>query len=298
MLHAADGPSTLPTTILRRRVRVNFGHTPSDAETRGVNGYAGLPAMRGWGAFYEIEVACRGSVDPAVGYLVDIKEIDRAVRDTVIPLIAGARARAIPSPPGELLPHLASTLSEILRGRLESLRIHLSPYHSVEFRMNDVTQRAPRVLLRQKFDFAASHRLHVPQLSAEENRRLFGKCNNPNGHGHNYQIEPCVAVTLSPDGVQSFTLDHLERITDATLIEPFDHKYLNEDTREFAPGTGVNPSVENIAMVFFNILAPRIRAFVPDVQSELEPAAPELLCLTVWETDRTSSTYPAFTQPG
>jgi 6-pyruvoyltetrahydropterin/6-carboxytetrahydropterin synthase len=279
MLHGPPGPIT---TTLRRRVRVNFGHPGHSIEGKGCNGYAGLPAMHGWGTHYDIEVTCAGPVDPRVGYLVDIKEIDRAVRSAVIPLIAESRARSIPSNPGELLPRLASALSDELLGRLQSLRIHLSPYYSVEVHMNTAASISPRVLIRQKLDFAASHRLHAPHLSPEENRRLFGKCNNPNGHGHNYQIEPCVAVSLGADGLQRFTLADLERITDAALIEPFDHKYLNEDTAEFATGTGVNPSVENIAMVFFNILAPHIEA----------AGNAELVSLTVWETDRTSSTYP------
>jgi hypothetical protein len=58
------------------------------------------------------------------------------------------------------------------------------------------SRRPAAVIIRQKFDFAAAHRLHTPSLSEEENRRIFGKCNNPSGHGHNYQVEPAVEVEL------------------------------------------------------------------------------------------------------
>lgn len=139
------------------------------------------------------------------------------------------------------------------------------------------------VLLRQKFDFAAAHRLHVPGWTDEENRRAFGKCNNARGHGHNYQVEPCVAIRLDAP-VPTFTLQHLEAITDAAVIQRFDHKHLNEDTSEFATIGGLNPSVENIAKIVFGILAPEIAKASPDAQ---------LRSITVWETDRTCATFPA-----
>jgi 6-pyruvoyltetrahydropterin/6-carboxytetrahydropterin synthase len=72
---------------------------------------------------------------------------------------------------------------------------------------------------------------------------------------------------------------------DETIIQRFDHKYLNVDTQEFrAEAGGLNPSVENIAKVCFDLLAPAIRRAAPGV---------ELRSITVWETDRTSCTYPA-----
>jgi 6-pyruvoyltetrahydropterin/6-carboxytetrahydropterin synthase len=75
----------------------------------------------------------------------------------------------------------------------------------------------------------------------------------------------------------------LEAITDAAVIQRFDHKHLNEDTREFASVGGLNPSVENIAKVVFDLLAPEIARASPDAQ---------LRSITVWETDRTCATYP------
>ncbi|MEM7622655.1 MAG: 6-carboxytetrahydropterin synthase, partial [Planctomycetota bacterium] len=98
------------------------------------------------------------------------------------------------------------------------------------------------------------------------------------GHGHNYQVEPAVRITPGA----AFDLATLERLTGEAVIDPFDHTHLNEDTPDFNTQSGVNPSVENIAKVFFDRLAPKLTA-----------AGAELATITVWETDRTSATYPA-----
>lgn len=143
----------------------------------------------------------------------------------------------------------------------------------------------PSALLRQKFEIAAAHRLHVPELSEEENRRLFGRCANPSAHGHNYIIEPCVRVQTGGTPAQRFGLVELERATVATLIDPFDHRNLNVDCPQFDQSKGgVNPSVENISRVFYTLLAPVI--------ARHGGGGVELESLTVWETEKTCSTYP------
>lgn len=141
-------------------------------------------------------------------------------------------------------------------------------------------------LLRQKFEIAAAHRLHVPSLSDEENRRLFGRCANPSGHGHNYIIEPCVEVPVGgADG--RFGLVELERVTIAAIVEPFDHRNLNTDCPQFDQSRGgVNPSVENISRVFYGLLAPAIAA------AGKGGSGVKLRSITVWETEKTSSTFP------
>ncbi|MEM0983828.1 MAG: 6-carboxytetrahydropterin synthase [Planctomycetota bacterium] len=255
--------------LLKRTVRCTFD--TASPSVRGVNGYGGKPAMAGLGRYYEFEVACAGEPDPATGYLINIKDIDDTVRGVLPDTVSKWIAEGDPRPPTAVCAQLRSSVAGALEPvRLVSLRWGFSPTFSIE--VDDMTTTA---ILRQRFDFAAAHRLHVPDLSDEDNRSMFGKCNNPNGHGHNYQVEPAVRVPL--DG--SLTLDRLERLTDETVIERFDHKHLNEDTAEFGPD-GVNPSVENIARVCYELLAPVI-----------EDAGGTLESMTVWETDRTCCAY-------
>lgn len=262
---------------LSRAVRLIIN--PDDgpgAFTRPGHGFAGTPSPRGLPVFTELTATCRGEIDPVCGYLLDIKRIDSAVRRIVAPLIAAAFARLPQPDAGRLLHAAAVALAADLPVPLCALLWSLTPMHSLEIEMNDPGV----VLLRQRFDFAASHRLHIASLSDAENRARFGKCNNAAGHGHNYRIEPCVAIPFG----SSFTVSDLERLTEETVIRRFDHTHLNEDTAEFSAAGGVNPTVENIARVFHDLLAPVLSRAAPGVA---------LRSITVWETDRTSATYPA-----
>jgi 6-pyruvoyltetrahydropterin/6-carboxytetrahydropterin synthase len=119
---------------------------------------------------------------------------------------------------------------------LARLEWGLTPTYRVEMSMPDAAQTTPRVLIRQKFDFAAAHRLHSPALSEADNRSIFGKCNNPSGHGHNYQIEPTIAVPV--DKAELFDLAAFEDLVEAAVIDPFDHKHLNLDTPDFDQSRG------------------------------------------------------------
>ena len=260
---------------LQRRVRFNLGLSGGSSSEQAYNGFGGSPSMIGLGAHYEIDVVCTGEPDPATGYLINIKTIDRAVREHAVPLVA-ARIRDCPEQePAQVIAPVAEAVADALEVRLARLAWRLSPTYSVEYEME-----TGRVTLRQQFDFAASHRLHVPTLSDDENRRLFGKCNHPSGHGHNYRVEPCVEIESG--GVPAFTLIDLERLTARHVIDPFDHKHLNIDTEEFGEG-GLNPSVENIARVCFDRLSEAIAGH----------GGARLCRVTVWETDRTCATYPS-----
>jgi 6-pyruvoyltetrahydropterin/6-carboxytetrahydropterin synthase len=263
---------------LTRTVRFAI-NPPGVPDTPGPNTYAGSPPFRGLARYYEVDVTCAGEPDATTGYLLDIKDIDRAVRSVAVPAIARACERSPDADPASVLSALLEPLARALPANLDHVVWKLTPYHRIE-----MSPSAPAsVLVRQRFDFSAAHRLHAPTLSDAENRARFGKCNNPEGHGHNYQVEPCVRTPLAPDG-PALTLDRLERIVDETLIRRFDHRHLNRDVPEFAPGTGVIPTVENIARVCHDLLAQRLAREAPDCA---------LVSVTVWETDRTCATYPA-----
>ncbi len=89
------------------------------------------------------------------------------------------------------------------------------------------------VYLTRKAEFSASHYYHNPALSAEENRRIFGKCNNPNGHGHNYTLE--VTVKGEVDSRSGFVVDlkQLKEIMTREVLDAMDHRFLNKEVPEF-----------------------------------------------------------------
>ncbi|MEW6511546.1 MAG: 6-carboxytetrahydropterin synthase [Bacteroidota bacterium] len=107
----------------------------------------------------------------------------------------------------------------------------------------------------RRASFSASHRLFNPAWSDEKNARVFGKCNNPNGHGHNYTLEVAVAGDVAADTGMVIDLKTLGDIIDREIIERVDHKHLNFDV-DFLQG--VIPTAENIAKAFWTILEPKI----------------------------------------
>ena len=111
------------------------------------------------------------------------------------------------------------------------------------------------VYLTRKIEFSASHLYHNPAFSAEENRRVFGKCNNPNGHGHNYVLE--VTVGGEPDPLTGMVLDlkELKEILEREIMTRMDHRSLNYEVPELA---GQIPTCENVAALIWNLLAPTI----------------------------------------
>jgi len=112
------------------------------------------------------------------------------------------------------------------------------------------------VYVTRKSRFCASHRLHNPSWDEARNRAVFGKCNNPNGHGHNYEIEVTVAGTPPGDTGMVIDLKRLSEIIEAELVDKVDHKHLNHDVPFMQ---GIIPTAENMAIVFWKVLEPHIR---------------------------------------
>ena len=132
-----------------------------------------------------------------------------------------------------------------------------------------------KVKVSRKAHFNAAHRLYRPDWSFEKNQEVFGRCNNPNYHGHNYEL--IVSVTGEIDQETGYVMDmkKLKDLIKAHVEEAFDHKNLNEDVPEFKD---LNPTAENIAVVIFDKLRPHI-----DHSKELE--------VVLYETPRNFVTY-------
>ncbi|MBI4579727.1 MAG: 6-carboxytetrahydropterin synthase [Planctomycetes bacterium] len=131
----------------------------------------------------------------------------------------------------------------------------------------------------QTFEFAAAHRLHCATMTDEENRAYFGKCNNPNGHGHNYVLEVTVAGAGDAPSPCVLPAARFEQIVKQRVLDRFDHKHLNQDCPEFRE---LNPSVENIARTIWGLL-----------DGQFAPA--RLARVRVWET---AKTYAEYSGPG
>src|ERR1700736_3091219 len=112
------------------------------------------------------------------------------------------------------------------------------------------------VYLTRKAEFSASHYYHNPEFTSEENRRVFGKCNHPNGHGHNYTLEVTVAGPIDPTTGMVFNLTDLKDVMEDVIEHDIDHKNLNMDVPAFKK---LNPTAENIAAVLWDLLEKRLK---------------------------------------
>ena len=128
----------------------------------------------------------------------------------------------------------------------------------------------------RKANFNSAHRLNNPLFDEKTNSEVFGLCNNPNYHGHNYDLIVKIVGNINPDTGYVYDLKVLNEIIKNEIIERFDHKNLNLDTVEFKR---LNPTAENIAKVIYDILRAKI-----EEQFDLE--------ITLYETPRNYVVYP------
>jgi 6-pyruvoyltetrahydropterin/6-carboxytetrahydropterin synthase len=252
---------------LTREVRfaLNAG---SDVQLSGKpsNSYGGFPSLTGFGHFLALQVTLAGELDPSTQYLRNIKDIDEVIRRQGIAIIRESPGENLPAILLELLKH--SWPGTTLHG----VKLLLSPFLNISC----LASEHPMIRLSQKFEFSAAHRLHNPLLGDEQNQRIFGKCNNPSGHGHNYELQ--VTLMGEPDGNGLLmNVPKLEEIVARTVIDRFDHKNLNVQVAEFSD---LIPTVENIARTIFRMLKPA-----------LQSSTSKLASVTVWETPKTWCEY-------
>ena len=119
-----------------------------------------------------------------------------------------------------------------------------------------MTASEPVVAIIHRFEFSAAHRLHSSALSADENRRLYGPCNNR--HGHNYEVEVTVEGPVAAETGMVMNLAHLAELADEHIFRAVDHRDLNTDVPFLA---GAIPTAEVLAVSFWEQLEPHLRAF-------------------------------------
>jgi len=262
---------------LTRQVRFSVNPFLSK-NNRGHNSYASKPAGEGLSIFLELSVEVTGTIDPATGFLVNVSEIDRNVREFAVPIFAERiktnfhAAKHIGL--SELAALLVSTWDRLNdkfgTAKLNGLSLKLNPFRKIVINSKDLNM----VYFSEKFEFAAMHKLWNDDFSEQHNMEVFGKCANPTGHGHNYIVE----VTLEmPKNRSDFSIGDFEKIVDDDFIKLVDHKNLNADVEQFGK---INPTVENIVSFAWNQLI-----------GKFDKA--KLHRVTVWETDKTYCSYKA-----
>jgi 6-pyruvoyltetrahydropterin/6-carboxytetrahydropterin synthase len=134
-----------------------------------------------------------------------------------------------------------------------------------------------KVAVFRKITFNAAHRLYHKDWSDEKNKKVFGLCANENYHGHNYRLDVKVAGAINPETGYVIDLNHLKEIIQQEVHDRFDHRNLNLDCAEFK---NLNPTGENIIVVIYGLLRPRL-----DAKYDLQ--------VRLWETERNYFEYPA-----
>jgi len=270
--------------LLRRRIGFSAGHaywlSELDAESNAAL-FGRWASPWGHGHNYVVEVWLAGTVDPSTGMIVNIVDIDRALKRVIAPMSDRHLNHEVPWF-GSLVPTTENIAKVIarefgteftdLRARLTWLRVWESPTLSAEW----IGDGNTAMLLTRRLDFAAAHRLHAPDLDGAENVRIFGKCNNPHGHGHNYGVEVTVEGDPDPRTGMLVDLAALDAVLEREVMDRYDHKHLNLDTEDFRE---VNPTSENLTLAIWRHLENAI------------PAPARLYRVVVEETDRNRFEY-------
>lgn len=227
---------------------------------------AGLPQKPALGQMPLILwVTLEGKIDPATGLLVNVSDISRGFRRALQQPLRIGRLEDLFDWSHRLLAETfpAFTVVRVVAEVHQKLKI---AWNSKEPTMIQVTTT---------YELAASHRLCQPDWDAEKNAAAFGKCSNPAGHGHNYTVAITVAGAVNATTGQVTDTETIRTIVQKQIIERFDHKHLNTDTVEFRE---LIPTVENMATVFWDLLAGRF-------------GAAQLTRVAVWETPNTYAEY-------
>lgn len=252
---------------MTRRVTFSSGHrywipTATPEENRALFGEWASPYNHGHN--YVLEVTVSGKIDPVTAMVVNIKTIDDILKNVIVSQFDQksindevehfhARAPTLEN----LMLFIASRLGAgILPAEAELTDVRLRETETL-FGDYFLKDRDWIMTLTRVYEFAASHRLHVPQMSDKENVELFGKCNNPAGHGHNYVLEVTVEGEPDPRTGMMVDLGQLDRTVEELVVDRYDHKHLNVDIPEFQHRT---PTSEVIADEIFNRLEGQLPA--------------------------------------
>ena len=210
----------------------------------------------GHGHNYELIVAMGGGLD-ADGMVLNLSEVKHAIRaEVTAPLDFRCLNDAWPEfdlqRPEGMLPTTEALALAIWRRLAPHLPLMGLRLHETDSLWADVLGDSMEAFLTIRTHFAAAHRLARPELSAEQNDAIYGKCARPHGHGHNYLLEVTVRGSIDPRTGMVCDLAALQGLVDELVVEPFDHTFLNKDVPHFATTV---PTAENIALHIADLLS-------------------------------------------
>ncbi|MBV6458784.1 MAG: hypothetical protein HONBIEJF_01922 [Fimbriimonadaceae bacterium] len=250
------------TVSLTRRVAFSSGHRYwvdawTDDENRAAFGEWASHMMHGHN--YALDVTVEGPVDPANGMVINIKVIDAFLQERVVRIFA-QRSINDEVPGFDRLAPSGENILTFIREQLNDLPLpvtHLRLEETSDLAVEWDASQPNLMMLTRTYEFAASHRLHEPSLTEAENLELFGKCNNPSGHGHNYLVEVAVIGEPKPPTSMVARIEELDAVVEREIIDRYDHKNLNCDVPELV---GKNPTSEVVALAIFERLEPLVPA--------------------------------------
>jgi 6-pyruvoyltetrahydropterin/6-carboxytetrahydropterin synthase len=259
---------------LARQVR--FAVSPFGAIVEGANSYCAKPTADGLSVFFALWVELTGDVNTDTGFIINVSDIDRIVRNKTVGIFDEfvknrfkLKEQINFEQIGQLLSRVWRTIEkDFLPAKINSLAVELMPKRTLGIK----EKGGDMLYFSEKFEFSASHTLWNGKFSDDENYRIFGKCANKSGHGHNYIVEVTVKKPLKGNALKAGAFENL---VEKEFIRIVDHKNLNVDVKHFKK---VSPTVENIAQFAFRGLKDKLKPLRLD-------------CVTVWENDRTFCCY-------
>ena len=211
-------------------------------------------------------ITLEGSVPVDEGFLVHVAKINAALRENLT-------EQQIKTGNGLEVLEWARGVLECKFPDFNVLRLKLDL--SDRLSMTWLKERQEMIQISRKYELAASHRLCNPDWDEKRNALVYGKCSNPQGHGHNYLLEVTLRGKTDRKTGELMSLEEVDKVVREQIIDRFDHKNLNEDSLEFKE---LIPTVENMVKVFWELMIGRF-------------GKAELVRIAVWETEKTYAEY-------
>lgn len=235
----------------------------SDIENFELFGAAANPNSHGHN--YILEVMVRGDLNAENGMVINLTDLDSLLKNEVLAHYDHKHLNK-QHPVFAENPHIQPTCENITieiwqrlvpflpNGLLHRVRLYESSTQFADYYGEKIMVYQTKV-----YEFSAAHRLHSHLLSDEENREIFGKCNNPAGHGHNYILEITIKGDVDTKTGLVADLNLIDNVVKEEVYARFDYKHLNLDTQEFET---VNPTSENFVKVLWDVLEPNLRPVI------------------------------------